>query len=531
MAVGLGTAVGKVCGCGTAESYHRHYQVSSLERQARALRSLLADGSAGSGLLKRSRYYLIGLAVIPLLLALFAYFISARHIRSVAKTLATDRFLLQLDELLTTVQDAETGQRGYLLTGSQSYLAPYTRAREEMRQKLATAISLASQAGIRPGRLKELESAVWAKMAELELTLALYDSGQPSALAAEIGTNRGQREMAHIRELIGALKDEQTSAYESRYAQQLRSQRYLTAALGIVVAISILLLVFAFKFGTMYVLKRDMVEAEIRSLNEELELRVRERTSEIEARTRQLEAQTRELARSNADLNQFASIASHDLQEPLRMVGSYMGMLSRKYGHALDETAQTYIQFAIGGATRMQTLISDLLSYSRAGTQSVAKRPTPFENILKHAIENLQVAMRENAAVLRHGALPVVEIDEVKMTQVVQNLVGNAIKFRKPDVPPEITISAERRHAEWLFCFADNGIGFDARHSDRIFQVFQRLHGVGRYPGNGIGLSICKRIVEHHGGRLWAQSEPGAGSTFFFTLPNSSDGDARERIS
>jgi signal transduction histidine kinase len=485
--------------------------------------------TAGSALLKRSGYYLAGLAAITLALAVFAYFISTKQVNSVAATLATGRFLLSLDEVLTTVQDAETGQRGYLLTGAETYLSPYIRAKGQVDDRLVALTDIARQAGVEPARLNELRTVVNRKMAELEATVALYQSGRRDAALSLVRANRGQEEMSRIRRLIGALNDEQTGAYARSHERQVLTQKYITAALGLGVGLSILLLISAFRVGAVYVRERDEVEAEIRSLNEELESRVRQRTSELEARTSQLEMQAAELQRSNADLAQFASVASHDLQEPLRMVVSYMGMLSRRYGSSLDETAQTYIQFAVSGASRMQTLIGDLLSYSRAGTQSLSKRQTSFERIVGQVRDNLQVAIRENSAILEHGPLPVLDVDEVKMTQVIQNLVGNAIKFRKPESTPHIEISAKHRGSEWVFSIVDNGIGFDPRYGDRIFQVFQRLHGGGRYPGNGIGLSICKRIVEHHGGRLWAESALGVGSTFFFTLPGGNDGNPKER--
>ncbi len=478
----------------------------------------LQPGS-GSNLLKTSRYYLAGLAIIPLLLALTAYFTNAAHMKSVAQTLTTDRFILSLDDLLNTVQDAETGQRGYMLTGSEEYLAPYVRAKGEIDQQFLAVTKFASQARVSPAILGQLKASIDSKMAELEKTISLKQSEGRNAAMAEIRTNRGQQDMARIRRLIGELKSEQTEAYEKRYAQQIRNQRYLTVALGVVVAISIMLLIFIFRFSTLYARERDETEAEIRSLNQELERRVQDRTAELEARTLESEAQAIKLERSNEDLAQFASIASHDLQEPLRMVASYMGMLSRKYGSALDDTARTYIQYATSGASRMQTLVSDLLAYSHAGTEAITKKITPGDKICKRAVENLRLVIQENSAVVRFEGLPPIDIDEVKMTQVIQNLLGNAIKFRKPDVAPEITISAERRGSDWLFSVRDNGIGFDSKYSDRIFQVFQRLHGVGRYPGNGIGLSICRRIVEHHGGNLWAESQPGVGSTFYFTLP------------
>lgn len=210
------------------------------------------------------------------------------------------------------------------------------------------------------------------------------------------------------------------------------------------------------------------------------------------------------------------------------MVGSYMGLLSKRYGGQLDETADKYIQFAVDGANRMQALIHDLLSYARAGTQAIDKTPIPAEGIVERALTNLEMAIQESSAVVHYGNLPEIEADETKLTQVMQNLIGNAIKFRRPDRPPEIFVTANQEGAEWVFEVADNGIGFESKYSDRIFQVFQRLHGVGKYPGNGIGLAICRRIVEHHGGRLWAESQPGVGSKFFFSLPLATESPANE---
>jgi light-regulated signal transduction histidine kinase (bacteriophytochrome) len=201
------------------------------------------------------------------------------------------------------------------------------------------------------------------------------------------------------------------------------------------------------------------------------------------------------------------------------MVGSYVGLLARRYEGKLDASADKYIAFAVDGANRMQALIQDLLAYARAGTQAVQKEPVSSQDVLSKALKNLEMAIRDSSAHVHHNALPMVEADEMKLTQVLQNLIANAIKFAKPDSRPEIDIMAREAPSEWLFSVSDKGIGFDPKYSGRIFQVFQRLHGPGQYSGNGIGLAICRRIIEHHGGRMWAESELGIGSNFFFTLP------------
>jgi len=231
-----------------------------------------------------------------------------------------------------------------------------------------------------------------------------------------------------------------------------------------------------------------------------------------------LARRTEELARSNTELEQFAYIASHDLQEPLRMVASYVQLLARRYQGKLDSDADEFIAFAVDGATRMQALIDDLLDYSRVGTRAKEFEPTDCEVVLDGTLSDLERAVEETGAVVTHDPLPRVMADEVQLGRVFQNLIGNAIKFRG-DEPPCIHVSAEEQKNEWRFAVRDNGIGIEPRHHDRIFAVFSRLHGRSAYPGTGMGLAICKRIVERHGGRIWVESELGKGSTFYFTMP------------
>ena len=225
-----------------------------------------------------------------------------------------------------------------------------------------------------------------------------------------------------------------------------------------------------------------------------------------------------ELRRSNADLEQFAYIASHDLQEPLRMVASYTELLEERYKGRLDERADKYIFYAVDGAKRMQRLVADLLAFSRVGSQGKPLKPVDTAAVLAEVLRVLGPRLREAGADVQADTLPPVMADEDQLYQLLQNLVGNALKFRS-EAPPCIRISAVREGDAWRFAVADNGIGIEPQYSERIFQMFQRLHERGRYEGSGIGLSIVKRILERHGGRIWLQSTPGQGSTFFFTLP------------
>ncbi|HEX2049459.1 MAG TPA: PAS domain S-box protein [Actinomycetota bacterium] len=232
-----------------------------------------------------------------------------------------------------------------------------------------------------------------------------------------------------------------------------------------------------------------------------------------------LEDRARDLERSNAELEQFAYVASHDLQEPLRMVASYVELLRSRYRGELDDDADTFIDFAVDGANRMRSLINDLLAYSRVQRRGGGLEPVDTGAVVDQAVSNLALAVADaGGRVTRDDVMPVVHGDVTQLVQLVQNLIGNAVKFRG-ESPPEVHVSAERRGAEWVFSVADNGIGISPAYAQRIFTIFERLHGPDEYTGTGIGLAICKRIVERHGGRIWVESREGAGATFRFTVP------------
>jgi light-regulated signal transduction histidine kinase (bacteriophytochrome) len=261
-------------------------------------------------------------------------------------------------------------------------------------------------------------------------------------------------------------------------------------------------------------LETERVKAELINRQLQKEIEVRKRAEEA------LKEYSSELARSNADLQQFAYVASHDLQEPLRAVSSFSQLLARRYRGKLDSDADDFITFMVEGATRMQTLINDLLTFSRIGTRGNPFAPVDCENILQTAKENLTVAIAESGAVITQDPLPALVADEIQLTQLFQNLFGNAIKFHRPEEAPRIHVSSKRQDGAWRLSVRDNGIGIDPQYFDRIFVIFQRLHGREKYSGTGIGLAICKKIVERHGGRIWVESEPGKGSTFHFVIPD-----------
>ena len=267
--------------------------------------------------------------------------------------------------------------------------------------------------------------------------------------------------------------------------------------------------------------------AEIRENRENLLKHKTELEKAVAERTAQLAVKMEELALSNKELEQFAYVASHDLQEPLRMVSSYVQLLARRYKGKLDPDADEFIDYAVAGALRMRKLINALLMLSRVDMRGQPFEPSDFTNVVKRSITNLKMAIDESAAEISCAQLPTVMANADQMTQLFQNLIGNAIKFRG-DEPPRIRIAAERKDGEWVFSVKDNGIGIAQEHFERIFNIFQHLHGKGEYEGTGIGLAVCKKIVEMHRGRIWVESTPGGGSTFYLTIPAEAGGNGNE---
>ena len=232
-----------------------------------------------------------------------------------------------------------------------------------------------------------------------------------------------------------------------------------------------------------------------------------------------LAARATELRRSNKDLEQFAYMASHDLQEPLRMITSFLNLLERRVGDQLDKEAKEYVTLAVDGSRRMQALINDLLAYSRAGSKGIQLAAINAREPLERALAVLRQTIDESKASVTSDDLPTVMADASQLTQVFQNLIGNALKYHRDNVPPQVTIGSKRQDSQWLLWVKDNGVGMAPEDTSRIFEVFQRVHERSKFPGTGIGLAICRKMIERHGGRIWVESQPDQGATFFFTLP------------
>ncbi|MEO0395119.1 MAG: ATP-binding protein [Cyanobacteria bacterium P01_A01_bin.137] len=249
----------------------------------------------------------------------------------------------------------------------------------------------------------------------------------------------------------------------------------------------------------------------------EVNNRLRAKVLEQQQTEQKLAHQAQALARSNADLEEFAYVVSHDLQEPLRAMTAFSQLLEQRYGQQLDASAQRYITHIVDGGTRMKAMIDGILELSRINNQQITHSPTSLEQALEIALENLELMRIETQATITHDVLPTLYIDKNHIVQLLQNLIGNAIKFRGPD-SPQVHITAEQQASSWLFSVHDNGIGIPQPQQKRIFKLFQRLHNQQEQEGYGIGLAICKKIVEHHQGGIWLESSPGEGSTFYFTL-------------
>ncbi len=424
----------------------------------------------------------------------------------------THLVLEKLDSLSANLIDAETGERGYLLTGKEPYLAPYNGAAGKVHENSKDLRELTADNPIQQRALDRLEPVIKARLALLDHAIEIRRQGGLAAGADFVTEGWGKHEMDQARMEIAAMRQEEGRLLVKR---SLGVERTSSRTRVVIVTGNTLAFLFLFLAGV--VVQREMgrrkdAEDRVRALNVDLELRVDERTAELAERMK-------DLARSNSELQQFAYVASHDLQEPLRMVASFTQLLGRRYREKLDDDARDFINYAVDGATRMQTLITDLLSYSRVGTQGKPLELTRCDEVLDRVLNhNLRLAIKESGVAITRDRLPTVMADPLQLGQLFQNLIANAIKFRG-NGPPSVYISAERRGGDWEIGVRDNGIGISPEHADRIFVIFQRLHTKTEYPGTGIGLAICKKIAERHGGRIWVEPTPGGGSTFRFTIP------------
>ncbi len=472
------------------------------------------QGKGTTWSVEKKTIVLLGLAsVILMSLNALSYWSFIKHQEATNLVSQSRKVILKLENVLSALKDAETGQRGYLLTGQQSYLEPYNLTLKTIARQIEELETLTAGTPSQQQQVASLKPLVAAKLAELRETIGLRKKKGFDTAVQVVLTNEGQQLMVQIRKKIQQLQVENNEQLQQRLQtkeKDVRRSHYLLSG-GILLNLVAFYLVYRAIVREMA--KRRQAEALLKQLNDELENRVQERTA-------QLKEANSNLIRSNKELEQFAYVASHDLQEPLRAVTSYAQLLARKYQGNLDAKADKYINYLVEGATRMQQLINDLLEFSRVGTRSKELVPTACEVVLSHVLDNLKVAIAESNAVVTHDPLPTVMGDEIQLIQLLQNLISNAIKFHREE-PPRVHVKAEQgeKEKEWVFSVRDNGIGMDSEYFERIFTIFQRLHSKSEYPGTGIGLAVCKKIVECHGGRIWLESELGVGTVFYFTLP------------
>lgn len=458
----------------------------------------------------RRAYFLV--LLVPFVLGILVFWVAEYYRTSMRLVSHTQEVLGKVDELLLYITRAESLQRGYLLTGEARYIWDMQNASTTALERLSELREITSDNARQVRRLKEVEPLVVSRLQKLHELVSLRDTPAWSVAAAIPLMHEGTRLMIRVRALLSGVMQDENRLMAVRVERLNSAEVQLALSFTIGLLINVSLLFRAYKVLVRYGDERDLAEAEIRELNNDLERRVEERTSELQKTNEQL-------TRSNDDLSRFAHVASHDLQEPLRTVASYAGLLERRYGSKMEGDAKTYVDLIVSGAKRMQNLVQDLLRYSRTGVQSIHLEVFNLGVLLEEVKDDLYASIAEHKAELVIGPLPRIRADRAKVLVVIENLVANALKFGKPGVPPKIELDANTSGDDWLITVKDNGIGFEAEFSEKIFVIFQRLHSVGVYPGTGIGLAICKRIVESHGGRIWATSEIGVGSTFSFTIP------------
>ncbi|MCW2953222.1 MAG: multi-sensor signal transduction histidine kinase [Conexibacter sp.] len=447
-------------------------------------------------------------------------------------------------QLSTGLLEQETGVRGFALTGHEASLAPYALGRREEQAAITTLRQLTNVAEGAAARhqipLIEARAGAWRRT-YAEPTIAAVRRGGPGA-RADIGVDAGRQLFDQIRVPL----DRQVALLaQARAAAKARLDR---ASNQLTVVFAVIIVLLALGIGGVVVALRRTVSVPLRRVARQVRRTaqgeyderiggdgprdVAELSADIDAMRRQivqelqslqethgkLDAQTRELQRSNAELEQFAYVASHDLQEPLRKVASFCQLIEKRYAGQLDERGEQYIAFAVDGAKRMQQLINDLLAFSRVGRAATEHTIVELDEVAQQALTSLAAAIEETGAEIVIGELPQVRGEASLLAGVFQNLIGNALKFRGEE-RPRVVVSAERDGDSWRFAVTDDGIGIEPGYAERIFMIFQRLHAKDRYPGTGIGLAMVRKVVEYHGGTIWLDTATTSGTTFRFILP------------
>ncbi|QGV82327.1 sensor histidine kinase [Streptomyces ficellus] len=483
----------------------------------------------------------VSLVVLTLLGATGAWVLSRTE--SISEELVDVRTpaLTTAIRLESAILNQETGIRGYGLTGTPEFLGPYRQGLAEERANHARLSRLLRGHPAGLADLKAVRTALSGWQERVARPVAAEPPGSPSRLATERAAE-GKEAFDEVRAALRG-QQERLRADSARTNDDLMAtlvvRNWVFSAIAVLVVVLTALIFEGLRRGINEPLEQLGADArtiaggdfdhpitptgpaDLRRLSGEIDSMRRRLVRELafveEARVR-LDAQAADLQRSNAELEQFAYVASHDLQEPLRKVSSFTQLLQRRYGGQLDARADQYIDFAVDGANRMQKLINDLLDFSRVGRLHNAHQSVDLETVLEGTLSALSVGIEEAGATITHDPLPTLVADPTQMGMLWQNLIGNAVKFHRPDEPPKIHVTAAREGELWRFTVTDNGIGIAPEYADKIFVIFQRLHTKDVYSGSGIGLAMCKKIVEFHGGTIGVDTDYRDGARITFTL-------------
>jgi signal transduction histidine kinase len=480
----------------------------------------------------------------------------AEHVQE--RHLHSQEVIVTAERTLRLSAEVHSAVRGYVVTSDPTFLKVYETGRSSLPATVHHLEELVADSRTQGRRARAMAAGVRRLLAWVEETKQFVDAGNHEEAAERVRRRTGQNEISALRDVADELLDQEERRDQERRDAVLRSQRRLDwlFVVGTVLAFLAAILMTWLLMGTIS-RRLELLTENTRRYAEERELSAPiPGTDEVsrldqafrkmagaldEARQREkayaasLEARSASLEAANRELQNFASVASHDLQEPLRKIQAFGDRLREKFSDGLGEQGRDYLERMWSAACRMRTLIDDLLAFSRLQTKAKPFELVDLQQIAEQVVSDLEGRIQQSSGEVILGELPTIEADATQMRQLFQNLIGNGLKFRRPDVPPVVEVSATRIESPvpdadgsadrlpgepaWRIIFRDNGIGFDEKYLDRIFDVFQRLHGRGEYEGTGMGLAICRRIVIRHGGQITAETEPGQGATFLVTLP------------
>ncbi|CAM3794997.1 sensor histidine kinase [Rheinheimera salexigens] len=476
-------------------------------------------------LTKQRGIWLLIIVLISSIIGFNVYlaFNTVKNLAAIQISLAnTGNIILRLDDLHISLVAAESGQRGYLLTNDEVYLAPYKSALDKVQAQIEDIKVLESEVPKQQQRIEKITQLAQAKVIELQQHVDLVKNDKSAVSIMALKAASGASLYQQLRQLFSEINIEE-KVYRAALLQSLARNRTEASVTFVISGITsgmlvIILLLISWRSNRKEQQYLELLEQQ----NEQL-------ANKVEERTQELNLYAEELSRSNRELEDFAFVASHDLQEPLRKIQAFGDRLESSYSSALEERGLDYLKRMRNAANRMSTLISDLLEFSRVGTRGRDFTATDLNQVFAHVLDDLEIAINECHATIDIAPLPTIQADNSQFQQLMLNLLSNAIKFRQVDQTPHIVIKIQDYTASeaqlalsehWYeLTISDNGIGFSQDYAEKIFTPFQRLHGRSEYKGTGIGLAVCRRIVERHRGKISAISETGKGATFSIIIP------------